>query len=375
MRSIGNNLRSRWVLDDDAFWINQFGHPYQGTWFHTAARSSGLGFWASTPFTVAGSALWEIAGETTLPSVNDQVTTTVAGVVLGEVLYRFAGALRAEGGTWNGIAATLLAPMAAINRELLGTPQGIPAPPSRWRLALGGAEFTGAASPGPREPLGYAGLSFTYGLPGAEGLEIDRPFDHFVVDLGWTASADPAATVRARGLVAGAAFGGERARGVYGAFVSFDLDTPPGHRVSTSAIGFGTSAGARLGGGLALEWDAIGSAVLLGAGAPVSGPGAPARGYEFGPGEQALLAVRLLAGSRATAGVSVRQYLLLGADGDRGTELIVHGSAGATVRLVGPHGLGLDVSRYARRAGTPAGEVVRSADSAVRVYYVLHGGT
>jgi hypothetical protein len=30
---------------------------------------------------------------------------------------------------------------------------------------------------------------------------------------------------------------------------------------------------------------------------------------------------------------------------------------------------------YHEDAGTPAGDVVRSADSAVRVYYVLHGGT
>ena len=76
---IRRNLRGPWVVDDDPFQINQFGHPYQGAMYHGIARSNGLGYWSSVGYTFAGSALWEIAGETTPPSVNDQIASGIAG--------------------------------------------------------------------------------------------------------------------------------------------------------------------------------------------------------------------------------------------------------------------------------------------------------
>jgi len=75
--SIRRNLQSGWVVDHDEFKVNQLFHPYQGSIYHTAARSAGLGFWTSAAFTFAGSVLWEVAGETTAPSVNDQVASGI----------------------------------------------------------------------------------------------------------------------------------------------------------------------------------------------------------------------------------------------------------------------------------------------------------
>ena len=40
--------------------------------------------------TFAGSAMWEIAGEDTLPSRNDQVASGIAGSFLGEALFRMS---------------------------------------------------------------------------------------------------------------------------------------------------------------------------------------------------------------------------------------------------------------------------------------------
>ncbi len=371
--SIGRNLRSGWVLDDDGFWVNQFAHPYQGTFSFTAARTSGIGFWGSAPFTIGASALWEVVGETTPPAWNDQVTTSVAGMVFGEILYRFAGALRAEGGGWNTLLASVLCPMGAVNKELLGTPQALRAPAPRYQLALGGAAYSGPAL-WSGEPRAYGALSFTYGVPGSPGLELDRPFDHFALDVSWTAAADPAATVMARGLLAGAAFDGSAARGLYGAYLSFDFDTPPGHRVSTSAIGFGGSARADLLPGLALEGDAVASAVLLGAAGSIPRvPGGAGRDYQWGSGEQALLGVRLLAGSRFTTGLELRQYLLLGVGSGNGTEQALHATAHASIRLFGANGIGVEVSRYLRWADV-AGASVSQADSAVRLYLDVRGG-
>ena len=66
--SIRTHLRRRWVTENDPFAINQFGHPYQGAMYHGFARSAGLNFWTSLGYTVAGSAMWEVAGETSPPS-------------------------------------------------------------------------------------------------------------------------------------------------------------------------------------------------------------------------------------------------------------------------------------------------------------------
>jgi len=77
--SIRRNLKSGWSSDRDPFTINQLGHPYQGSMYHGFARSAGFNYWESAAYTFAGSAMWEIAGETTHPSINDQIATGIGG--------------------------------------------------------------------------------------------------------------------------------------------------------------------------------------------------------------------------------------------------------------------------------------------------------
>src|SRR5262245_34796835 len=78
--TIKHNLTdSKWVIDDDQFKVNQFLHPYGGSVYYGLARSSGLNFWESFLYSAAGSFLWEIAGETTNPSINDMIATPIGG--------------------------------------------------------------------------------------------------------------------------------------------------------------------------------------------------------------------------------------------------------------------------------------------------------
>ncbi|MGD1031675.1 MAG: DUF3943 domain-containing protein [Opitutaceae bacterium] len=72
-----------WVFDTDPFGMNQFGHPYQGATMFAFARSSGVPFWQSLVYNNVGSFIWKMAGETDLPSINDQVATGIAGAFLG----------------------------------------------------------------------------------------------------------------------------------------------------------------------------------------------------------------------------------------------------------------------------------------------------
>jgi len=118
-------IHGPWRYDKDAFHVNQFLHPYQGSIYHGFARSAGLNFWESLGYTFAGSFLWETAGETTHPSVNDQVASGIAGSFFGEVLFRTASLLLESGGGepgfWRELGAAALSPPTGFNRLVFGT--------------------------------------------------------------------------------------------------------------------------------------------------------------------------------------------------------------------------------------------------------------
>ena len=91
--SIWENLHTAPEFDNDPFHVNQIGHPYQGSIYYGLARSAGLNYWESLAATLFGSFLWETAGETTAPSLNDYVTTTLGGSFVGEAAFRMASLL------------------------------------------------------------------------------------------------------------------------------------------------------------------------------------------------------------------------------------------------------------------------------------------
>jgi hypothetical protein len=82
------NVQRLPTWDKNSFYANHLAHAYHGAMYHNAGRANGFSFLASVPFTVAGSAIWEYFGETNVPSLNDMMTTTAGGIVLGEVTYR-----------------------------------------------------------------------------------------------------------------------------------------------------------------------------------------------------------------------------------------------------------------------------------------------
>jgi len=371
--SVHQNLTSRWVLDDNAYFINQLGHPYQGTFPYSAARSAGLGFWTSSAFPFAASALWEVAGETEQPSINDQVTTTVAGIVFGEVLYRAGDWVRGDGRSpWRTAAAAFLSPMSAVNRSLL---RGVPAEaPVALRLETTAGVLTEQHRPAgqaaaPAAPM--LGVALTHGVPGDADFRFERPFDHFDARFAFAAASDPAMSLRARGLVAGTDFAaGEGGGGLWGLWLGFDLESPGVRRVSTSSLGVGATGRWAVGRGVAVEGTAIGSAVMLGAAGVVARDPGSDRDYRFGPGAQGLLDVAVSAGDRVRAGVSLRQYLVIGAGDSTGSDLLLDGAVTARVRVVGHHGLQASASRFQRTAREDDGSVARQQGSSLVLSWV-----
>src|SRR5690606_27576370 len=114
--------RAGWQFDVDYFPINMLGHPYQGALAHTAARSSGLSFWEGFLYATASSLLWEYFLERDPPSINDQITTPLAGLFLGEALHRSFRYLvddtDGRNSTFNRVAAAFISPASAFNHWL-----------------------------------------------------------------------------------------------------------------------------------------------------------------------------------------------------------------------------------------------------------------
>ena len=142
-----------WGFDGDSFQVNQIQHPYQGAVYQGFARSAGLGFWESAVYTFLGSFVWEVAGETTKPSINDQVASGIGGSLLGEPLFRLSSLVLEDGGDnpgfWRELGAAVLSPPAGFNRHVFGDrfkgvfPSHSPATFTRVRL---GATLTEHAS-------------------------------------------------------------------------------------------------------------------------------------------------------------------------------------------------------------------------------------
>lgn len=123
--TIKNNFKTGPVWDTDKFSTNLVSHPYHGSLYFNAARSNGLSFWQSIPFTAGGSLMWEYFMETEPPSINDMLATTFGGVELGEITYRLSDLFidnRSTGAERVGreVLAGVLSPVRALNRLVTG---------------------------------------------------------------------------------------------------------------------------------------------------------------------------------------------------------------------------------------------------------------
>jgi hypothetical protein len=116
--------------------------------YHGFARSAGLNYWEALGYTFAGSGFWEVVGENTLPSRNDQIASGIAGTFLGEALFRMASlSLERDDGLpqfWHELAAAAISPSTGINRLAFGErfktvfPSRDPAYYSRLNLGFSG---------------------------------------------------------------------------------------------------------------------------------------------------------------------------------------------------------------------------------------------
>lgn len=124
-QTIKSNFRTGPVWDTDKFSTNLVAHPYHGSLYYNAARSNGMNFWQSIPFTAGGSLMWEFFMEAEPPSINDMLATTFGGIELGEITFRLSDLFiddRTTGLERVGreVLAGLVSPVRGINRLISG---------------------------------------------------------------------------------------------------------------------------------------------------------------------------------------------------------------------------------------------------------------
>jgi hypothetical protein len=393
-QSFEDNLKGRWVFDDDSFDINQFGHPYQGSMYYGFARSAGHDYWSSLAFTFAGSALWETAGETTPPSVNDQFTTGIGGTLLGEPLFRMASLLLESGeGQPSGLRtffASFISPGTGFNRLAFGDRfDGVfrsrdPAVHTRAQFGANlNATFRSDVNlnPDPNTPpvpqsyeRGEAIVDFTmaYGLPGKPGYTYTRPFDYFHFQFT-AATGNMLENLMTRGLLAGTTYGdGEHYRGIWGLYGSYDYIAPQIFRVSNTALGLGTTGQWWISQETALQCELIGS-VGYGSGGITEGRGE--RDYHYGITPQGLLALRLILDDNVALELAARDYYISdrASDNTGGSENIARGDLGLTFRVWGLHGLTLKYAISHRNAHYETLPDTRQTVAAVSLGYTYLG--
>ena len=196
LRSIRRNFTDGMVWDNDFFITNMFMHPYHGNLYFNAARTNGLTFWESAPFSLLGSAMWEFLGETEPPAINDIIATTCGGMAIGEMTHRLSltvlddrdrGFLR----FLREAVATIVNPIQGLHRIISGDAWHVKNRNYRyhdfnetpldmsisvgWRyLADDGALFRGLHAP-------YINCTLTYGTS-VDGDKHTQPYDFFDIE-------------------------------------------------------------------------------------------------------------------------------------------------------------------------------------------------
>jgi len=385
--TIRQNFNKGWIVDTDPYWVNQFGHPYEGAAFYTAARSTGHGFYESFVAAFLGSWIWEQFMETQSPAVNDQITTPIGGALLGEVLYRMNRLILDSGGAkpggWREAAAFLIAPVAGVNRLATGdTYRGEMLLPPSWMgqfhlgAVIGGsaADRRTGATDMVVGPWGSVGAHLLYGVPGTPDLRLRQPLDHFDFNfaIAFTDKAEPSASLLIRGLVVGDTIGrGEGFGGLWGLFGAYDAIGVPVFKATGVGVGPGVSLMNRWGW---FELHGTALAALL----PWGGGGSMeklfTRDYHYGPGAEGLLELRGHFADRATLNVAFREYWISGAYATGSSEDLSFAKTQLTVRVHGPHAVSGAVDWARRHASYPFAPAISQEATVWSAYYTLLQG-
>ena len=382
IHTVRRNLRSSWVVDRDPFLVNQLGHPYQGSMYHGFARASGLNYWEGLGYTFLGSAFWEIAGEATPPSRNDQINTGIGGSFLGEALFRMSNLIlerEPKASLWREVAAAAVSPPVGFNRAAFGTRFDKPFPSrdpvffTRFQLGFSGTaqNSSGISATHLSKNEALADFYMDYGLPGKRDYDYSRPFDYFNFQAT-ASSANGFENALVRGLLIGKSYGNsDNLRGVFGLYGHYDYIAPQTFRVSSTAVSLGSTAEYR-----PRDWLALQGSLNVGLGYAAAGTvnSTTENDFHYGAAPMALASLRAVFTDRVALDVTGREYYVsrLGAAQRGGHENIVRLDAALTWRVHKRHGISIKYLGNRRDASYPDGDLTQRRQT-VGIFYTLLG--
>ena len=203
IHTVKHNIKNGFVWDNDQFSTNLFAHPYHGGLYFNAARSNGLNFWESAPYSFGGSLMWEMVCEIEPPAINDLMATTMGGICIGEVTYRLSDLIlddskRGFPRFMREFLGTLVCPIKGLNRIIRGDAWRVRHENAKYHdydklpvklgltvgdryLADNNSIFRGEHSP-------FVNLALQYGDPFKEDTR--KPYDYFTADLTFNFSGN-----------------------------------------------------------------------------------------------------------------------------------------------------------------------------------------
>jgi hypothetical protein len=190
--TIGHNIYpGTWFWESgDRFFVNQFGHPYQGYTYFASARINGFDFYRSIPFAFIGSLQWEIMYELE-SSINDVISTSIGGISMGEMLHRLFLEVDESPSAGAKIGGFFISPIERFN-TIFNRPKREKGGGNINRFMVkAGFEKTFTHFNGHQteadawqSPGGYVGVNVIYGNPFTQ--EIRKPYDHFETSVDLT---------------------------------------------------------------------------------------------------------------------------------------------------------------------------------------------
>ena len=365
-----SNFRNGPQWDDGEFEVNQLAHPLQGSFYFSAARSQGLGFWESVPYSFVGSTMWEYFLESEQPSNSDLVTTPWGGSFLGESLYRLSNSIlddstSGSGRFWREFAALAVNPIHGLDRIVSG---------QAWANGLPGKHFPlnvdlriGADGIGLAEGTGWgktvrAWIRFDYGDLYAQPT-LSTPFEafHLAFQVGASTSIFGQA-IDGTGVLWGHRLGqSATSENLLGWVMTFEYATNGTTKLHTRqsagvyqlgemGTGMGWFSRWGLGSGLSVASELDALAVPSGA---VTSPYAnyeANRSYDYGVGGALKLELSLRQERLGRLYLRAGQHLYQVIDGPSGTEHVADFELGAYANLYRGHGLGLSAVHYGHSA-------------------------
>lgn len=315
IQSLKNNIEHGWVIDEDEFDVNQFGHPYQGSLVYTAARAQGLNFWQSTPYPILSSFVWEIGMETEYPSINDMITTPMSGITYGEITHRLSILILGNNPTiTNEIAAFIVNPSLGLNRLIRGKSryplEKITANNYTAGISLGGGSFL-LDRQSLLFPQSFARFHIFYGNPFDEsGLK--KPFDYFtfvgIINFG---KKEFIGEVYSSGLL-------KRINNItnptysrlVGFFKNYDFMNHDDFKVSSSSVGLGLIQNFDLPYNLSFFNEFSTSVIILGSAGDTSDEDVYQRDYYYGPGVSGKIILMLKKENFGNIYIRLKRYFI-----------------------------------------------------------------